>query len=95
MGKFYFWGDCLTFEIPGEAVRDCTRPGDNSQAVDFWVSRVSFAGASPEDIRLELVEAGAWDASELSDPEENRKRFLWIACHGVSDQKGKGGGRES
>ncbi len=40
---------------------------------------------SPEDLRRELKECGAWDTAQLADNGENIARMLWIACCDVRD----------
>jgi hypothetical protein len=48
--------------------------------------KAQFEEVTPDDIRAELKEYGAWDEAELSDDEANRHRILWIACGNVRDE---------
>jgi hypothetical protein len=41
---------------------------------------------SPDKIRDELREYGAWDAEELADDEQNRRRIIWIAGGNICDE---------
>lgn len=68
----------LSLELPEECWKDCSTPGqDASEAVDYWLPRLSWEDASDEDVADYLKEVGAWE--DLEDPQENRKRLLWIA----------------
>ena len=39
----------------------------------------------PGNLSKELKEYGAWDADELKDHEQNKRRILWIACGCIMD----------
>lgn len=41
----------------------------------------------PDTIRAGLRESGAWDAEELADDEENRKRAVWLAACDIRENK--------
>lgn len=40
---------------------------------------------SPELLREELKEYGAWEEEELKDYEQNKARILWLACGDIAD----------
>jgi len=42
---------------------------------------------SPEAIRKDLREFGAWDAEQLANDEENRARLLWGAACQIKEEK--------
>jgi hypothetical protein len=42
---------------------------------------------SPELLRAELREYGAWDDEELADHRANRERLLWLACGDLIDRE--------
>lgn len=44
---------------------------------------------SPDSIRAELQEYGAWDETELSDDSENRLRIVWIAAGDIREEVGE------
>jgi hypothetical protein len=90
-----YWasGNGLEFRIPGEAILDIAQSGRNDEAVAAWVDAVrdqaerdNFPnGPTPDSIRRELAEYGAWDDEELADDEQNWHRLLWIAAWDVFD----------
>jgi len=45
-----------------------------------------LAAVDPDDLRKELREYGAWDASELADHKQNLQRVLWIACGDITEE---------
>lgn len=69
----------FTIELPLDAVIDCSHQGDCAEDVEYWTPRINI-DASPEQIRAELKEYGAWDADELADDEANRQRIVWFAA---------------
>jgi hypothetical protein len=53
---------------------------------------------SPEKVRLELKEYGAWDEDELADHDKNLMRVVWISCCNLKEEleekrRGRGRGR--
>jgi hypothetical protein len=96
-----YWATFNRFElrIPGEAVEDLSRPGPADSAADYWEEPIRelteklFADnpespwrPTPEAIREELSEYGAWDAEELSDDAANWRRIIWIAANNIADE---------
>jgi len=68
-------------QLPLECVADCSGAGDRDEDVGAWVDRLDFDGPSWL-FREYLRGFGAWDARDLCDHDENRKRVLWIwACN--------------
>ena len=87
-----YWASFNRFELrlPGEAVNDIAQSGDNSEAVAHWAPRVVNEWpdrATPDAIRAELKEYGAWDDAELADDAANWQRLLWCAAHGIADDE--------
>ncbi len=41
---------------------------------------------SPDKLRCELKEYGAWDSEQLKDHHENLTRIVWLACGDVTEQ---------
>lgn len=41
---------------------------------------------SPDSVRRELSEYGAWSADELSDHDANLQRILWIAACDINER---------
>lgn len=44
---------------------------------------------SPDSIREELKEYGAWHETELHDDNENRLRIVWIAACDIRESEGE------
>jgi len=90
-----YWAPFNRFELrlPGECVADCSHSGDCGPDVEAWVPRIreqiekdNFQNRpTPDKIREELREYGAWDAEELADDEANFERLVWIAAGDISD----------
>lgn len=58
-------------------------PGRADEAVEV-LARVPYVrkqldAINPAELRAELREYGAWNASELADDEQNKRRIIWIA----------------
>jgi len=77
----WFHGRESLRQLPPECVCDCSGSGDRYEDVSAWVDRLDFDG--PAWLFREYLRGfGAWDAAELCDHNENRKRVLWIwACN--------------
>lgn len=90
-----YWASFNRFELrlPGDAVNDIARSGQNDEAVAFWEGKVraimvddNFTNRpTSESIRAELKEHGAWDAEELADDERNWNRLVWLAAWNIAD----------
>jgi hypothetical protein len=53
--------------------------------VDPFIA-LQLAKITPEVLRLELREYGAWDAEELADHKTNLGRILWLAGGDIRDE---------
>lgn len=90
-----FWAsfNCFELRIPGAAVADIARPGDAAEAVDYWIPRITRYewgedhtwAPTPERIRNELREYGAWDDNELADDAANWRRIVWLAACNINE----------
>lgn len=90
-----YWASFNRFEmrIPGEAVPACSHSGACDSDVAHWApmilaqaDRDNFKNRpTPDKIRAELKEYGAWDETELADDEANWRRICWLACGNISD----------
>lgn len=90
-----YWASFNRFSLrlSGQAVHDIAQQGSNDEAVEYWHSRIDFdetdlvgrIRSTPDAIRAELKEYGAWDAEELADDEANRRRIVWIAAHNIAE----------
>lgn len=90
-----YWASFNRFEmrIPGAAVCAIHQQGDNMPAVAHWapivVAQVEADGfknrPTPDKIRAELEEYGAWDDAELADDAANWLRIVWCAAHNIAE----------
>ena len=78
---------CREYQIPAGCIRDICNPGRNDLAVEAWCECMDWDQVTPEGIRRELRECGAWSPEELRDDEENRKRFLWVLAWNYHDSE--------
>lgn len=91
-----YWAlfNCFELRLPGQAILDIAQPGPADEAVAYWTPKVfaqveadAFPNApTPEKIRRELKEYGAWDAEELADDEANRQRLVWCAAWNIAEE---------
>lgn len=92
-----YWASFNRFEllIPGQAVLDICHSGDNGPAVDEWADKIraqmeadNFTNRpTPEKIRAELAEFGAWDDAELADNAANWRRLVWSAAWNIAEDE--------
>lgn len=90
-----YWSSFNRFEmrLPGQCVIDCSHSGQCDADVDYWAPLIAkqcdvdnFPNRpTPNKIRAELEEYGAWDAEELQDDEQNWHRLIWIAAGNLMD----------
>jgi hypothetical protein len=87
-----YWstGNYTEIRIPGEAVLDICQQGANDEAVAYWAPRIERKteghwAPTPEKVRKELKEYGAWDEEELSDDDANWQRLVWCAAWNIAD----------
>jgi hypothetical protein len=75
------------FRIPGQAVIDICKPGDNDDAVTLWLPKIerNCGGNAPtsEAVLRELIDSGGWTDSELEDNEQNWKRLVWMGAWNI------------
>lgn len=85
-----YWAhfNCFELRLTGECVLDCAASGPVDDAVAYWAEHVErLDRCTPDAIRVELAEYGAWDSIELSDDTQNWKRIIWIAANNVADSE--------
>lgn len=76
----YGW---LSRPIPQEAWEDCSAPGRNDEAVEYWVEELRFS-IPPRLIPMAkayLAGFGAWDSAELDRWEETEDTECELAKH--------------
>ena len=92
-----YWASFNRFELrlPGQCVIDCAHSGDCLEDVKQWATVVSdqvksdnFRNApTPDKIRAELAEYGAWDEPKLEDDAANWFRLVWIAACNIAEDE--------
>lgn len=76
------------FQLPVECVNACHHTGACDSDVEFWQSRVNRPSEmTPEKLRAELSEYGAWNDYELSDDAANWRRIIWLAAGNIQDER--------
>lgn len=67
--------------MPADAVADCSHQGQCDEDVSYWADKIARSeDVTPENLRAELKEYGAWDSDELSNDSDNWQRIVWIAA---------------
>ena len=88
--NLWFDGRNARRQLPLECICDCSGAGDRDDDVGRWVDRLEFDGPAWL-FRDYLKGFGCWDASDLCDHDENKKRVLWIwACNAREDPEAYG-----
>lgn len=81
----------FTIYMPREAMEDCSHSGSCDSDVSHWAPILQKLDQnkeiSPEDIRAELKEYGAWEVSELEDDSTNWDRIVWCAACNLKEEK--------
>ena len=81
--------DRFTLELTRDDAFYGCHPGDCSESIEALLTAKYIAeqlsALDPVAIRAELASYGAWDELELSDPDANLSRILWLACGQIFD----------
>lgn len=90
-----YWASFNRFELrlPGAAVRAIAHPGPADADVAEWAPKIAaqveadnFTNRpTPDKIRAELAEYGAWDMEEMIDDEMNWQRIVWLAAGNIAE----------
>jgi hypothetical protein len=62
---------------------------DIAELLDLQQIKAQLSGITPQVLREELKEFGAWDDLELAHHRDNLARILWIACGDLVDERGE------
>lgn len=89
----YFTGNYLELQMTLAQARSASHPGQCDDDV-LALSRVpaiarQLRKLSPDSVRRELDEYGAWSDDELSDHDQNLQRILWIAACNIDEENVK------
>lgn len=85
-----YWASFNGFELrlSGAAVMACHHQGACDSDVASYAPRVERpASCTPNALRLELREYGAWDDAELADDAANWQRIIWLAAGMIQDDE--------
>ena len=75
------------FEMPVDAIADCHHRGPCDEDVAHWAPKIVRPDSiTPEKLKAELSEYGAWDDDELNDDEANWRRIVWLAAGNIQDE---------
>ncbi len=85
--------NCFELRLPGQCVLDCAHSGQCDDDVEAWKPKIiaqiesdNFPNRpTPEAIREELSEYGAWDEEELADDDANMDRLIWSAANNIRE----------
>lgn len=90
-----YWATFNRFELrlSGEAAMACSHSGQcdadvahHAPLVAAQVEADNFPNRpTPDKIRAELAEYGAWDGTELADDAANWERIVWLAANDIAD----------
>jgi len=80
----------FNIEMTQEQAYYASHPGNCDEDVEELIANPDILkqldAISPDEIRDELAEWGAWDNEELSNDAENRLRIVWIAAGNISEE---------
>lgn len=77
--------DYFEFEIPKEAVLECSHIGDCYEDVSYWQGIINLSHISDDNLIKALSDYGAWTNEELQNRIENEKRIIWIASGNIQE----------
>lgn len=82
----WFFEHGFVVAMPAAAVAECSAPGRRDEAVARWAREIERPKeCTPDVLRDELRDSGAWDGEELSDDAANWERIIWIAACNIKE----------
>ena len=76
------------FVMPQAAVDEIATPGPSDEAVEYWATKIRRPHTvTPEALREELEDYGAWEDFELEDDEINWERIIWIGACDIKEEQ--------
>lgn len=74
--------------MPKECASDCHHQGACDEDVAYWAKKLDRPDSiTPELLKSELKEYGAWNEEELTDDDQNWHRLIWIAAGNLQEEK--------
>jgi hypothetical protein len=85
-------GNSVEIKLTKACLDSFPRTGSQDDAVDEWVEKLRpYLDTIPADvIKAYLKSTGGWEEEELTDPEANLRRYLWLAVGNCLEQKAQG-----
>jgi len=78
----------FTFSMPLDAALQCSHQGECIEDVRAWASKIVRPDSiTPELLKAELRECGAWTPEDLEDDAQNWERLIWIAAGNIKDDE--------
>lgn len=72
--------------MPKDCACDCHHQGVCDEDVAYWAKELDRPkNITPELLKAELKEYGAWDNEQLNDDSANWKRLIWIAAGNLQE----------
>ena len=75
------------FEMPDEAVAECSHQGDCEDDVIAWHPKIDLSHISDKDLAEELRSYGCWNSEELKCRTKNEQRIIWIAAADIQEEE--------
>ena len=86
--KRYATFNRFELEIPQECVDDCSHQGECDADVAYWAGKLDRPESiTPDKLKAELKEYGAWDDEQLNNDADNWLRLIWCAACNLKEEK--------
>lgn len=76
----------FSVHLPDQCVADCSHQGACDDDVEHWMKLVQL-DISPDKLKAELKEYGAWEDLELDNHEDNIRRIIWLAAGNIQEEE--------
>lgn len=78
----------FSLDLPDEAVSSCYHSGACDEDFNYYSNLINRpVEITPEKLKSELKEYGAWDENELENDEDNWKRIIWLAAGNIQEEE--------
>lgn len=76
-------------EMTKAVAASCSHQGSCDDDVEYYSGKIrrNKKRVTPENLRAELEDYGAWDDDELADDAANWRRIIWIAAGDIIEGK--------
>jgi hypothetical protein len=85
MNNHYAYFNHLTFQLPIEAIYDCSHQGQCFPEVEFWQGQLNL-NLDKDAMISELKEYGAWENLHDMSHEELEQKIIWIAACNIREE---------